>query len=81
MRIGRRRSARHANVREDYPVLGPVVCAGALVWAVPRFLPGSRLSAPWFCAEAFRLHHWRFRRNEGKVECQALANFMEPRSD
>jgi hypothetical protein len=23
------------------------------------------------------LRHWRFRRNEGKVECQALANFRD----
>lgn len=27
--------------------------------------------------EAFHLRHWRFRRNEGKVECQALANFRD----
>jgi hypothetical protein len=28
--------------------------------------------------EAFHLRHWRFRRNEGKVECQALVCFRDP---
>jgi hypothetical protein len=27
--------------------------------------------------EAFHLRHWRFRRTEGKVECQAIVYFIE----
>ena len=44
---------------------------------MPTFLLGNKLSAPWFAHEAFHLRHWRFRRHEGKVECQALGNFRD----
>ncbi len=27
--------------------------------------------------EAFHLRHWRYRKDEGKVECQALVNFRD----
>jgi hypothetical protein len=68
----------YTNIREDYTVLGPVACSGALG-------VGSADVAAWQQAlgvlvlthEAFHLRHWRFRRNEGKVECQALANFRD----
>jgi hypothetical protein len=68
----------YTNVRADFTVLGPVVCAGALG-------VGSADVPAWQQAvgvlvlthEAFHLRHWRFRRNEGKVECQALANFRD----
>jgi hypothetical protein len=68
----------YTDVRLDFTVLGPVVCAGALG-------VGNADVPPWRQAlgvlvlthEAFHLRHWRFRRNEGKVECQALANFRD----
>lgn len=66
----------YTNVREDYTVLGPVVCTGALGVGsaeVPAWQ--QALGALVLTHEAFHLRHWRFRRNEGKVECQALANF------
>ena len=68
----------YTNVREDYTVLGPVVCAGALGVGsadVPAWQ--QALGALVLTHEAFHLRHWRFRRNEGKVECQALANFRD----
>ncbi len=68
----------YTSVREDYTVLGPVACAGALgvgTAEVPAWQ--QALGALVLAHEAFHLRHWRFRRNEGKVECQALANFRD----
>lgn len=68
----------YTNVRRDYTVLGPVVCAGALgvgTAEVPAWQ--QALGALVLAHEAFHLRHWRFRRDEGKVECQALANFRD----
>ena len=68
----------YTNVRDDYTVLGPVVCTGALGMGsadVPAWQ--QALGVLVLTHEAFHLRHWRFRRNEGKVECQALANFRD----
>jgi hypothetical protein len=68
----------YTNVREDYTALGPVACAGALgvgTAEVPAWQ--QAFGALVLAHEAFHLRHWRFRRNEGKVECQALANFRD----
>jgi hypothetical protein len=68
----------YTNVREDYTVLSPVVCTGALGVGgsdVPAWQ--QALGALVLTHEAFHLRHWRFRRHEGKVECQALANFRD----
>ena len=68
----------YTNVREDYTVLGPVVCAGALgVGSADTPAWQQALGALVLAHEAFHLRHWRFRRDEGKVECQALANFRD----
>jgi hypothetical protein len=68
----------YTNVRDDYMVLGPVVCEGALgVGSADAPLWQQALGALVLTHEAFHLRHWRFRRNEGKVECQALANFRD----
>jgi hypothetical protein len=68
----------YTNMRDDYAVLSPLVCAGALG-------VGSDETEDWQEAlgvlvlvhEAFHLRHWRWRRNEGKVECQAMVYFKE----
>jgi hypothetical protein len=68
----------YTNVREDYTVLSPVVCTGAMGVGsadVPAWQ--QALGALVLTHEAFHLRHWRFRRDEGKVECQALANFRD----
>jgi hypothetical protein len=68
----------YTDVRADYTVLGPVVCTGALgVGSADVPLWQQALGALVLTHEAFHLRHWRFRRNEGKVECQALANFRD----
>ncbi len=68
----------YTNLRDDYSVLGPQVCEGALgvgSGAVPAWQ--QALGALVLAHEAFHLRHWRFRRNEGKVECQAMVYFKE----
>jgi hypothetical protein len=68
----------YTNMRDDYAVLSPLVCTGALG-------VGSDATPDWQEAlavlvlvhEAFHLRHWRWRRNEGKVECQAMVYFRE----
>jgi hypothetical protein len=68
----------YTNVREEYTVLGPPVCQGALNVG-SREVPAwqQALGALVLTHEAFHLRRWRYRRNEGKVECQALAYFTE----
>jgi hypothetical protein len=68
----------YTNIREDYTVLGPVVCTGALgvgTADVPAWQ--QALGALVLAHEAFHLRHWRFRKHEGKVECQAMVYFKE----
>ena len=68
----------YTNLRGEFVVLAPVVCQGALG-------AGGAAVPPWQQAlgvlvlthEAFHLRHWRFRRNEGKVECQAIVHFRD----
>ena len=68
----------YTDMRTDVTVLGPVVCAGALgVGSADAPLWQQALGVLVLTHEAFHLRHWRFRRNEGKVECQALANFRD----
>jgi hypothetical protein len=68
----------YTNVRVDYTVLGPVVCEGALGVGGSDVPPWQQaLGVLVLTHEAFHLRHWRYRRDEGKVECQALANFRD----
>ena len=68
----------YTDVRKDYTQLGPVVCTGALGVGgadVPAWQ--QALGVLVLTHEAFHLRHWRYRKDEGKVECQALANFRD----
>jgi hypothetical protein len=68
----------YTDVPKDVTVLGPLVCAGALgVGSADTPAWQQALGALVLTHEAFHLRHWRFRLNEGKVECQALANFRD----
>jgi len=68
----------YTNIRADYAVLGPHVCQGALgVGSAGVPLWQQALGTLVLTHEAFHLRRWRHRRNEGKVECQALANFRD----
>jgi hypothetical protein len=68
----------YTNMRDDYAVLSPLVCAGALGISsdvIPDWQ--KALGVLVLVHEAFHLRHWRWRRNEGKVECQAMVYFRE----
>jgi hypothetical protein len=71
-------SSAYTNLRDDYTILSPRVCEGALGvggTAVPAWQ--QALGALVLTHEAYHLRHWRHRRDEGKVECQALVYFRE----
>jgi hypothetical protein len=71
-------SSAYTNLHDDYTVLGPRVCVGALnvgKATVPAWQ--QALGVLVLTHEAFHLRHWRFRRDEGKVECQALVYFRD----
>jgi len=71
-------SSAYTNLRDDYTVLGPAVCAGALgVGAAEVPAWQQALGTLVLTHEAFHLRHWRHRAKEGKVECQALVHFRE----
>jgi hypothetical protein len=68
----------YTNLARDYAVLSPLVCAGARGVGSPT-VPASQqaLGVLVLVHESFHLRHWRWRRNEGKVECQAMVYFRE----
>ena len=71
-------SSAYTNLRDDYTVLSPRVCEGALGVGraeVPAWQ--QALGTLVLTHEAYHLRHWRHRRDEGKVECQALVFFRE----
>jgi hypothetical protein len=68
----------YTNMHDDYAVLGPLACEGALNMGSPDVpLWQQALGALVLAHEAFHLRRWRFRRDEGKVECQAIVNFKD----
>lgn len=68
----------YTNVRADYTVLPPLICEGALNVADDDVPAWQRaLGTLVLVHEAFHLRHWRFRRDEGKVECQAIVYFTD----
>jgi hypothetical protein len=68
----------YTNVRADYTVLPPPICEGALNVADDEVPAWERaLGTLVLVHEAFHLRHWRYRRDEGKVECQAIVYFTE----
>jgi hypothetical protein len=71
-------SSAYTNLRDDYTILSPRVCEGALgvgTESVPAWQ--QALGTLVLTHEAYHLRHWRHRRDEGKVECQALVLFRE----
>jgi hypothetical protein len=68
----------YTNERLDYSVLAPQICEGALhVGGSSTPLWQQAAGVLVLVHEAFHLRHWRFRRDEGRVECQAIVYFTE----
>jgi hypothetical protein len=68
----------YTNIRKEYAVLAPHVCEGALNVARTQVPAWQRAVGTLVLVhEAFHLRRWRFRRDEGKVECEAMVYFTE----
>ncbi len=68
----------YTNLRHDYSVLRPFLCEGALNVGNPAVPLWQQAAGAWILVhEAYHLRHWRFRRNEAKVLCQAIVYFTE----
>jgi hypothetical protein len=68
----------YTNVHKDYSVLAPRICEGALdVGGSSTPLWQQAAGVLVLVHEAFHLRHWRFRRDEGRVECQAIVYFTD----
>lgn len=68
----------YTNLRHDYSVLPPFLCAGARGVGDAGVPLWQQAAGAWTLVhESFHLRHWRFRRNEGKVLCQAIVYFTE----
>jgi hypothetical protein len=68
----------YTNLRRDYSVFPPIVCAGALNVGTSSVPAWQQAAGVWMLVhEAFHLRHWRYRRNEAKVGCQTLVYFTD----
>jgi hypothetical protein len=66
----------YTDMIDEYIVIHPVLCAGALAVADATVPPWERATgALVLIHEAYHLRHWAHRRSEAKVECQAINHF------
>jgi hypothetical protein len=66
----------YTNLNEDWIVLHPALCAGALDLS-ERSLPTAQraMGVLVLLHESFHVRRWKYRRNEGRVECAAIRAF------
>ena len=63
-------------LREDYTTLPPFICEGASNVGRSTVLLWGQAVGVWVLVHGtFHLRHWRFRRNDAKVACQAIVSF------
>jgi hypothetical protein len=68
----------YTDMIDEYVVLQPTLCAGALAVTDPTVPAWERATGVLVLVhESYHLRHWPFRRNEGKVECRAIRNFRQ----
>ena len=70
------RAWAYTDMISEYIVLHPALCAGAKAVsdpAVPRWQRATGVLV--LVHEAYHLRRWAWRRNEAKVECQAIRHF------
>lgn len=66
----------YTEMINDYIVLHPALCAGALAVADPTVPAWQRATGVLVLVhEAYHLRRWAWRRDEAKVECQAIRHF------
>jgi len=70
------RAWAYTDMIDEYIVLHPVLCAGALAIADPTVPAWQRATGGLVLVhESYHLRRWSGRRNEAKVECQAIRHF------
>jgi hypothetical protein len=70
------RAWAYTDMLNDRIVLHPALCAGALAVSDPGVPLWQRATGVLVLVhEAYHLRLWPWRRNEGKVECQAIRHF------
>lgn len=68
----------YTDMVNDYVVLQPLLCAGSMAVSDPALPFWQRATGTLVLVhEAYHLRHWKWRRNEAKVECQAIRHFVE----
>jgi hypothetical protein len=66
----------YTDMISEYIVLHPALCAGARAVSDPTVPEWQRATGVLVLVhEAYHLRRWAGRRNEGKVECQAIRHF------
>jgi hypothetical protein len=66
----------YTDMVDEYVVMHPSLCAGAEAVSDPWLPAWERATGVLVLVhEAYHLRHWAQRRNEGKVECQAIRHF------
>jgi hypothetical protein len=66
----------YTDMLADHIVLHPTLCAGAQAVTDPSVPPWERATGVLVLVhEAYHVRHWAARRNEPKVECQAIRHF------
>jgi hypothetical protein len=71
-------SHAYTHMLENYAVLSPTACAGARgvgTAEIPDWQEAFGILV--LVHESFHLRKWRWRRHEGKVECQAMVYFQD----
>ncbi len=66
----------YTDMMAEYIVLHPALCAGAVAVSDPLVPLWQRATGVLVLVhEAYHLRRWKWRRNEAKVECQAIRHF------
>jgi hypothetical protein len=66
----------YTDMIHEHIVVHPALCAGALAVSDPRLPLWQRAVGTLVLVhEAYHLRHWKWRRSEAKVECQAIRRF------
>jgi hypothetical protein len=68
----------YTDMLDDFSVIQPALCAGAQAVADATVPAWQRATGVLVLVhESYHLRHWKWRRSEAKVECQAIRHFVE----
>lgn len=71
------RAWAYTEMIHEYIVLHPALCAGVLGVSDPALPLWQRAAGTLVLVhEAYHLRRWKWRRSEGRVECQAIRHFI-----